>query len=218
MSFEPYLHLATFRHYYWSYDDRYKSELHSIFNSVVRPFPLELTYIVVTFLKEMNAADRVAAIALSMTKCQLHDELRSISREVAGVITYSLSADVVTMWSAPVSQRLINALDPATWLSAFAYEALPYAFNLGPRISGLMLSHPRLRERLAEVGVRAVEDLRSYEVVRNLSVRGCEVRIEFCRAVRNYVRVLTCELFRRYGDIVLEDTEGIYDVYLNEFY
>jgi len=202
------IHDETFLHYYWSYDNRYGAELHDIFNRVYAPFPLELTLIIARFLKEANAADRVEAIAITCRRSKMHAELRALAREITGVTTHTLAS--LGTGRVIVGARLgalVNALDPATWLSAFAYEGLPYVFNLGSHIIGLVLDHPRLREHLAMVGVRAVE---------REHVRGCEVRLAFSRAVRDYVRVMTRELFRRYGEYLLADLHGVYEVYLSD--
>jgi hypothetical protein len=81
---------------------------------------------------------------------------------------------------------------------------LPYEFGLGSFITGLILQHPILREFLADVGIKRIAAS---------DVHGDEVVAEFAGVIKDYVRVLASELFRRYSRNLLEDLEPFNEIY-----
>jgi hypothetical protein len=195
----PFLYDMIFFNYYWMYKPEAKEVMHAIFNQVT-PFPLELTELIIEHLENANYRDRDRSLMIVSRREQMLTELKMFARYVVGVKKLK--------WHAYFSHGRMDALkltlDPATWLSSFAYESLPYEFGLGSFITGLILQHPILREFLADVGIKRIAAS---------DVHGDEVVAEFAGVIKDYVRVLASELFRRYSRNLLEDLEPFNEIY-----
>ena len=201
----PFLTDPVFEHYYHCYECTEFLEIHHIFNAVVA-FPVELTQEVTLRLIDANLSARMEALAVVEKRFRIFEELMAVRECVTGVYRNGREPEKL-----PLPLRLLWSLDAATWLDAFAYEGLPYVFDLGTDITGLVLQNPRLRAMLTEVGVTALRRLRE----NGPACTGRPAYSEFWRVVKAYVRVLTSELFRRYGQKLLDDIEPFYEIYLH---
>lgn len=188
MEDQPFIFESVFPYYYYlKCDEDFVAELHAIFNAFRPPFPLEMTALIVQHLREVNLCE--------INKTLDHIAWRNSTNYFVGLFAKA-AVGVKSHFEDSRLDDLMCAVDPATLLSSFAFEALPYEFDLGHHITGLVLELPFLREFLVEVGLKRVAAS---------DVCGPETVHEFVGVIKDYVRVMTSELFRRYGRRLLED-------------
>lgn len=174
-----------FTHYYHFFADDEEDELHAIFNYIT-PFPIELTKLVIGFVKVGNWDDRYHVMKASAKKEALNHEFESFAR----VVCRGSSA-----WR----------LDIGTWLSRSIYDSLPYSHGLPHEFVFLLLEYPKLRKRAAEVALKGVMNADLSDSFSD----GWGVDDIIRADVQAYLRVVTRELYRRYCTKMLDDIIGI---------
>ncbi len=192
-----------FWHYYWTFNPAKYEEIHSIFNGVCTRFPRELTYMVVEALVAANEKDKHYVCSRPVEHLHsVHHELFVLRKRIVGFAAYDANY--------MPRRRVYGAVDPATWLSVYAYTELVYQFDLDNEITGRAMELPMLRDLLTDVGLRAV---------RETGVRGAEVIHVFAEEVKKYYRVITATLYRRHLRALIEEIrayeEEYEDVYIN---
>lgn len=179
-------------------------ELHKIFNQVRPGFPYEMTELISHELELCWGEMHHEAMEASGLKERMHSDLYLFRRVVCGISTVNRRM---------YSSKLVQAVDKATWLATCAYTELPYSFGIRSQMdtAAILMEFPRLRRKVADIGIRAVENLPP----RSSSYLAYETFVDECRG---YMAVVTSSLYRNYLDDLLDDWEnGVMDTSFDSF-
>ncbi len=168
-----FLYDKVFLHYYWTYDNSAKFDIHNILNTVRPNFPLELTNLIIDFVVSANKRDLFESLFVISRRDRVHSELCLFKMSMVGI-------------TEPKSSRWVKNVDPCTWLETIAYEQTLAVFNKDPTAHSLVMEYPYLRNWLAQEGLKGVK-------CANLRA-GREVYERFCIDVKGTLRIILSAL------------------------